>query len=55
MKRVHIQYASAEGGETLSISTHSLEVKDMDGLRYVVNMTHADSSTAAECILIGNW
>jgi len=50
-RRVHIQYLSiAAWGETLNISTHPLDVKDMGGSRYV-GMTHADGSPVAECIM----
>ena len=50
-RRVHIQYLSiASWGETLNISTHLLEVKDMGGSRYV-GMTRADGSPVAECIM----
>jgi YbgC/YbaW family acyl-CoA thioester hydrolase len=50
-KRVHIQYASiASWGETLTISTHQLNVKETGGSRYV-SMTRADGSSVAECIL----
>jgi len=49
--RLHIQYLSlAMWGETLIISTHLLEIKDMSGTRYV-RMTHADGSPVADCIL----
>ena len=37
-------------GETLTISTHALDVKDMGGSRYV-GMTRVDGSSAAECIM----
>jgi len=51
IRRVHIQYLSiAAWGETLNISTHPLDVKDMGGSRYV-GMTHADGSPLAECIM----
>lgn len=50
-RRVQIQYLSlALWGETLTISTHPLEINDTGGSRYV-GMTHADGSLAAECIL----
>jgi len=50
-RRVHIQYgAMAEWGETLNISTHQLEVKEMGGSRYV-GITRADGSSVTECIL----
>jgi YbgC/YbaW family acyl-CoA thioester hydrolase len=51
IRRVHIQYSSiAAWGETLNISTHPLNVKETGGSRYV-NMTRADGSPVAECIL----
>jgi YbgC/YbaW family acyl-CoA thioester hydrolase len=51
IRRVHIQYLSlAMWGETLNISTHSLETKDTGGSRYV-GMAHADGSPVAECII----
>jgi YbgC/YbaW family acyl-CoA thioester hydrolase len=50
-RRVHIQYSSlAMWGETLSISTHLLNVKDTGGSRYV-GMTRTDGSPVAGCIL----
>ena len=50
-RRIHIRYLSlATWGETLNISTHMLETKDIGGTRYV-GMTHADNSPVAECIL----
>jgi YbgC/YbaW family acyl-CoA thioester hydrolase len=50
-RRLHIQYSSqAMWGETLDISTHTLEVKDMGGLCYV-GMTREDGSPVAECII----
>jgi YbgC/YbaW family acyl-CoA thioester hydrolase len=51
IRRIHIQYLSlAIWGETLTVSTHPLKVSDTGGSRYV-GMTHADGSTAAECIM----
>ena len=50
-KRVHVQYLSiASWGETLTISTHPLQVNDTGGSRYV-GITRADGSSVAECIL----
>jgi acyl-CoA thioesterase FadM len=50
-RRLHIQYLSlAIWGETLNISTHSIEVNETGGSRYV-GMTHADGSPVAECII----
>ncbi len=50
-KRVHVQYLSiAEWGETLNISTHMLNVNETGGSRYV-DITRADGSVVAECIL----
>jgi len=50
-RRVHVLYASIAGwGETLNVSTHPLEVKDTGGSRYV-EITRADGSSVAECIL----
>ena len=50
-RRIHIQYLSlAIWGETLNISTHMIETKDMGGSRYV-GMMHADGSPVAECIM----
>lgn len=50
-RRVHVQYLSiASWGETLTISTHPLQVNDMGGSRYV-GITRADGSSVAECIL----
>ena len=50
-KRVHIQYLSiASWGETLTISTHALQVHETGGSRYV-RITRADGSSVAECII----
>ncbi|HJQ13817.1 MAG TPA: thioesterase family protein, partial [Anaerolineales bacterium] len=51
VRRVKIQYLSlAAWGELLDISTHVLDVKGTGGSRYV-NMTRADVTPVAECIL----
>lgn len=51
IRRLHIQYLSmAEWGETLKIFTHTFDVKEKGGSRYV-GMTRADGSAVAECIL----
>ena len=51
IRRVKIQYLSlAAWGETLDISTYVLDVKDTGGSSYV-NMTRADGTPVAECIL----
>jgi len=50
-KRVHIQYLSmAEWGETLTVSTHPLNIHETGGSRYV-GIARADGSSVAECIL----
>jgi acyl-CoA thioester hydrolase len=50
-RRVQIQYLSpAVWGETLTISTHALELHPDGGLRYV-GITRADGSAVAECLL----
>ena len=50
-KRVHIQYlAIASWGETLTVSTHPLQVGETGGSRYV-GITRADGSAVAECII----
>ena len=50
-KRVHIRYLSMAGwGETLTISTHPLNIHETGGSRYV-GITRADGSSVAECIL----
>ena len=50
-RRLHVQYLSlAMWGETLTISTYMLDVNTTGGIRYV-NMTHADGSPVAECII----
>jgi len=50
-RRLQIQYLSpAVWGETLTISTHLLELQSDGGSRYV-GMTRADGSLVAECIL----
>lgn len=50
-KRLHIQYFSmAEWGETLTVSTHPLQVNKTGGSRYV-SMARADGSPVTECIL----
>ena len=50
-RRVHIQYLSLGiWGETLTISTHPLQVNGTGGSRYI-GMSHADGSLAAECII----
>jgi len=50
-KRVYIRYsAMAEWGETLSISTHMLNVDETGGSRYV-GITRADGSVVTECVL----
>ena len=50
-KRVHIQYlAMAVWGETLTVSTHPLHLNETGGSRYI-NMSRADGSSVAECIL----
>jgi acyl-CoA thioester hydrolase len=50
-RRLHIQYLSiASWGETLSISTYMLDVKDTSGSRYV-GITRADGSRVAECVI----
>jgi YbgC/YbaW family acyl-CoA thioester hydrolase len=51
IRRLHIQYGAMAGwGETLNISTHSLDVKETGGSRYV-GMTRAAGSPVAECIM----
>ena len=50
-RRVHMQYISiAAWGETLTISTHMLNVHESGGSRYV-GIARADGSSVAECIL----
>lgn len=50
-RRVQIQYlALASWGETLTVSTHILDVKDSGGSRYI-GMARADDTLVAECIL----
>jgi len=50
-RRLHIQYLSmAEWGETLNISTHTFDVKEKSGSRYV-GMIRADGSPIADCIM----
>ena len=50
-KRVHIQYLSiASWGETLTVSTHPLQVDGTGGSRYI-GMSRADGSSVAECII----
>jgi YbgC/YbaW family acyl-CoA thioester hydrolase len=50
-KRVHVQYLSiASWGETLNISTHTLNVHETGGSRYV-GVARTDGSSVAECIL----
>ena len=50
-RRLRIQYLSiASWGETLNVSTHTLETKDTGGSRYV-SMTRVDGTLVAECIL----
>ena len=50
-KRVRIQYlAIANWGETLTVSTHPLQVDETGGSRYV-GITRADGSHVAECIM----
>jgi YbgC/YbaW family acyl-CoA thioester hydrolase len=50
-RRLHIQYLSpAVWGETLTISTHHLSLKQGGGSRYV-GITRADGSSVCECIL----
>ena len=50
-KRVHIQYLSmAEWGETLTVSTHPLNIHETGGSRYV-GIARANGSSVAECIL----
>jgi acyl-CoA thioesterase FadM len=50
-RRVHIRYLSiASWGETLNISTHSLQINETGGSRFV-GITRADGSSVAECIL----
>jgi YbgC/YbaW family acyl-CoA thioester hydrolase len=50
-RRIHIQYLSlAIWGETLNFSTHSIDVNESGGSRYV-GMTHSDGSLVAECII----
>jgi acyl-CoA thioester hydrolase len=50
-RRIQIQYLSlAAWGETLDISTHTLDVKDTGGSRYV-GINRADGSPVAECII----
>jgi acyl-CoA thioester hydrolase len=50
MRRVHILYLSiAAWGETLTISTHMLNLNDTGGSRYV-GITRPDGSPVAECI-----
>jgi acyl-CoA thioester hydrolase len=51
ISRLHILYSAQPAwGETLTISTHALDVKDTGGSRYV-GMTYADGSSVAECIM----
>ena len=51
IRRLHILYSAQPAwGETLTITTHVLDVKEMGGSRYV-GMTHADGSSVAECIM----
>jgi acyl-CoA thioester hydrolase len=50
-RRVHIQYLSpAVWGEYLTISTHSINLNEYGGSRYV-GITRADGTVVAECIL----
>jgi YbgC/YbaW family acyl-CoA thioester hydrolase len=50
-KRVHIQYLSiASWGETLTVSTHPIQVNEMGGSRYI-GITRTDGSSVAECII----
>jgi acyl-CoA thioester hydrolase len=50
-KRVHVQYLSiASWGETLTVSTHPLQVNGTGGSRYV-SITRADGSSVAECVV----
>jgi acyl-CoA thioesterase FadM len=50
-RRVHIRYLLiASWGATLNISTHSLQLNETGGSRFV-GITRADSSSVAECIL----
>ena len=52
--RVHIQYLSpALWGEVLTISTHSLQLQQKGGSRFV-GINRADGSSVAECILDWN-
>ncbi|HKG54346.1 MAG TPA: thioesterase family protein [Anaerolineales bacterium] len=51
IRRLHILYSAQPAwGETLTITTHVLDVKEMGGSRYV-GMTRVDGSSAAECIM----
>lgn len=51
IRRVRIQYALiASWGEILNVTTHSLEVLDTGGSRYVA-ITRADGSAVADCIM----
>jgi len=51
LSRLHILYSAQPAwGETLTISTYALDVKDTGGSRYV-GMTHADGSPVAECVM----
>jgi acyl-CoA thioester hydrolase len=50
-RRIQIQYLSpAVWGETLTVSTHALELRPDGGLRYV-GITRTDGSAVAECLL----
>jgi YbgC/YbaW family acyl-CoA thioester hydrolase len=50
-KRVYIRYLLiASWGETLNISTHSLQLNETGGSRFV-GITRADGSSVAECII----
>jgi YbgC/YbaW family acyl-CoA thioester hydrolase len=51
IRRVHIQYSlMTTWGETLTISTHQLEIKDTGGTRYV-RMTRPDGIPVTECTM----
>jgi acyl-CoA thioester hydrolase len=51
IRRVHVQYASiASWGETLNITAHPLTTTNSGGSRYI-NITRADGSSVAECVL----
>jgi acyl-CoA thioester hydrolase len=50
-KRIQIQYLSiASWGETLTVSTHPLQVDETGGSRYV-GISRVDGSSVAECII----